>query len=111
MAQNPIPTAATGEGVTTPAVENLPTHTTSRVAIPQWHTKTTLESHAEKGEETWESTHDGLAVSQAPAPGTRQASRCRRRCLGRVGSPKIPETDQESTIPDKDFWEGESLTA
>ena len=31
---------------------------------------------------------DGLAVSQAPAPGTRQASRCKRRCLGKEGVPK-----------------------
>ena len=46
-----------------------------------------------RGEETWESTHDGLAASQAPAPGSRQASRCKRRCLGRVGSPKTPPTD------------------
>ena len=55
--------------------------------------------------------HDGLAVSQAPALGTRQASRWRRRCLGRVGSPKIMDTDWASIIPDRDFWDGESLSA
>ena len=51
------------------------------------------EPRGKVGKKCRESMHDGLVVSQAPAPGTRQASRCKQRCRGRVGSPKIAETD------------------
>ena len=76
--QDPIPPTATSKGVISPAVENFSAHAASRVAIPQRYAKTTLESHAEK----WRRNMgiDARRVGSKPsAPGTRQASRCKRR--------------------------------
>ena len=44
-------------------------------------------------------------------PGTRHASRWRRRGLGRAGSPKMLDTAWASIMLDRDCWDGESHSA
>ena len=76
-----------------PAVENLPAHAASRVAIPQWHSKTALESHAEK--EGRDVGIDARRISGEPCPSTRNLASLEVQTAvpGKGGVPKIPETD------------------
>ena len=73
MAQNPVPTAARGEGVVLPTIQHLTIHAARRVVIPQWHTKTTLESYPEKGRRNV--GVDARRISGEPGPSTRNATR------------------------------------
>ena len=56
-----------------PAVQHLTTHGARRVVIPKRHAETALQNAKEGRRGTWVSANEGLAVSQAPAPGTRQS--------------------------------------
>ena len=75
VAENTVASSSAAKGMVTPAVEGLTTKTAGRVGIPKWHAQAALHRSAEKREGIWVSGEAGAAVSQAPAPGARQASK------------------------------------
>ena len=81
--QNLVAAATTREGMVSPAVRHFTTQGARGVVIPKGHTKAALESSTKEVRGDIGVRDEGLAVTQAPARGTRQASRWRRRRVGK----------------------------